>query len=233
MAHARLGPSSASRWLDCPASIRLCELAPDRGGNNASVAGSMMHEVFERLMLGGDHFYPEELEALDLLDWGEAHARKIVDSSVTAAKRALSQYGITEFVTETRVNPGARFGREDLWGTGDLIGACSKQKILMVGDLKTGRGRVDPEFNDQLLTYSVGALELIDFVPEIVVMAIFQPTIYGVNPALWETDMNVLSQFESFLKERAEATDIPDLPPSPSPSACKWCPAKSICPAHL
>lgn len=232
MAHARLGPSAASRWLQCPASVRLCEQAPPRSANNAAEAGTLCHGVFERLMLGQDHLRPEEVEALDCLDWGEAHARKIIDAGVTAARAALARYGIREFLTETRVNPGARFGRDDLWGTADLIGADKSSKTLLVGDLKTGRGRVDPAWNDQMLTYAVGALDLLEFVPERVVLVIIQPTILGTNPGIWATDMGVISQFEIFLRSKAAEADDPGTAPAPSASACRWCPAKTICPAH-
>jgi hypothetical protein len=231
-AHARLGPSATHRWLMCPASVRLSALVPCRDSGPAAAAGSVMHIVFERLMLGQDHLRQSEIKELDVYECSEKYARKIIDQAVLAARAALRKYGLTEFLTETRVNPGARFGRTDLWGTADLVAACEKTKTLMVGDLKTGRGRVDADHNDQMLTYAVGATDVITFRPTNVILAIFQPVIYGTNPNIWVTNYPTLMGFESFMAERAALTDLPDYPPEPSDDACRWCPAKKICPAH-
>ena len=231
-AHARLGPSSASRWLSCPASVNMCEQVPKRGGGAAAQAGTIMHAVFERIMLGQDHIREDECDELTDLDWDPSYAVKLIDQSIVAARAALKRYGLSEFLTETRVNPGVRFGRSDLWGTADLIAADERSGILLVGDLKTGRGRVDVNFNDQMLTYAVGALDIITFVPKRIVLAIFQPVVLGTNPGLFETDMATIREFEEFLRTQAALTDVPDLEPTPDDYACRWCPAKPICKFH-
>ena len=231
--HARLGPSSAHRWLRCPASIQLSEQVPHRESGSAAAAGNLMHSVFERRMLGTGDFLAQDLLALAELDMSEVRARLIVNQGVEAAHTALANYQITEYLTECRVNPGDWVEREDFWGTADLIGANSKSKTLLVGDLKTGRGKVDVEFNDQMLSYALGALDLIDFEPEHIVLSIFQPPIFGSRPALWQTDPVTLREFQVFAARQAELTDYPNLIPNPSDEACAWCPAKTICPAHL
>ena len=231
-AHARLGPSSAHRWIRCPASIRLSEQVPTRASGSAAAAGSLMHSVFERRLLGQSDFFNSEIQALAEFDVGEARARQIVDQAVVAAYSALAQYGITEYLTERRVNPGELVEREDFWGTADLIGANQANQTLLVGDLKTGRGRVEVEFNDQLLSYALGCLDLLDFEPERIVLAIFQPPLLGDRPALWETDAKTLRDFQVFVARQAALTDQIDLAPTASEEACMWCPARAICPAH-
>lgn len=119
-----------------------------------------MHMIFERRMLGGKDITSEELAVLAELDVGEKRAKQIINDASKAATSVMRQYGVGEFLTETRVNPGERLGREDFWGTADLIAADLRTLTLLVGDLKTGRGRVDVEFNDQLLSYALGALGL-------------------------------------------------------------------------
>jgi hypothetical protein len=190
-----------------------------------------MHSVFERLLLNQEHLTPEEIEELSLLDVGEQRARSIIDQGVQAARQTLANYSLTEFITEVRVNPGLRIGRDDYWGTADVVGADAKRRILMVGDLKTGRGRVDVRHNTQLLSYGLGSLELLDFVPDRVVFAIFQPPLWGSKPALWETNLHVLKEFETLVSMRAHETDRHNVEPAPNSDACQWCPAKSVCPA--
>ena len=100
-----------------------------------------------------------------------------------------------------------------------------------MGDLKTGRGRVSADHNDQLLTYLIGALRRITFTPREIVLAVIQPVHYGAMANIWRTDMVTAEQFQRFLAERAALTDV-DTPPEPSDEACRWCPARPICPAH-
>lgn len=190
-----------------------------------------MHSVFERRLLNQEHLTHEEIEELSTLDVGEQRARLIIDQGVHAARQTLAHYRLSEFITEVRVNPGRRIGREDFWGTADLVAADAQRRILMVGDFKTGRGRVDVRNNTQLLSYGLGSLELLDFVPVRVIFAIFQPPLLGAKPALWETNLNAIQEFESLVSERASQTDRSDIEPVPSSDACQWCPAKSLCPS--
>lgn len=231
-AHARLGPSSAHRWLRCPASIPLSETVAQRPAGSAAKAGTLMHGVFERRLLGLHDFTRNELESLRECEVAEPRARLIVEQAVVAAQSVMAQYQLKEFLTETRVNTGALMGRSDFWGTADLIAADAQSKTVLVGDLKTGRGRVDVEYNDQLLAYAVGALELIDFIPQRVVLAIFQPPVLACKAAVWETTPGILDSFAAFASAQAALTDDPSASPSPSQAACQWCPARSVCPAH-
>jgi len=190
-----------------------------------------MHTVFERQLLNQSHLHDPEIEFLQECGVPEVRARQIIDQGVRAARRILNQFQITEYLTETRVDPGQAMGRSDFWGTADLIGAETKNRTLLVGDLKTGRGRVDVVANDQLLSYAIGALSLLNFKPTRIVLAIFQPPLLGEFAAVWETDAKTLDQFRDFIKERAALTDAHDYPPQPSDEACVWCPAKRVCPA--
>jgi hypothetical protein len=230
-AHARLGPSSAHRWLRCPASIRLAEQLPPASSSPAAVAGTVMHTVFERILLNQHDFTASEIEYLAELDVSEMRARTIVGQAVKAARYALRQLHMTEFVTETRVDPGAVIGRDDFWGTADLIAADATTQTLLVADLKTGRGRVDVEFNDQLLSYALGASRLLQFEPTRIVLAIFQPAIHGDRAAMWQTNWGVLREFSEFALKQASKTDQANTAPTPSQEACQWCPARAVCPA--
>lgn len=230
-AHARLSPSASLRWLGCPASIKLSEQIPERGAGAAAQAGTLMHTVIERRLHGGHHLTRDELQVLQQLGVSELRARQIVDQSVQAARKALAKYDLREMLTERRVDPGARIGRSDLWGTADLIGACATRRILLVGDHKTGKSPVGAEGNTQLLCYVAGALDLLSFEPELIVIGVFQPPVYGSEPCLWEVDLQTVLAFEHVVRAQAALTDQPDVAPRPSEQACMWCRARAICPA--
>jgi hypothetical protein len=230
--HARLGPSGAHRWMGCPLSVRLSEQVEIKPAGTAAAAGNIMHTAFERRMLGQGDITQQEILELGFLDIGQSKAKLIVDQGVEAAYKVLAQFGIDDYLCEQRVDPGQFIGRTDFWGTADLIGANESNKTFLVGDLKTGRGRVDPQFNEQMLSYALGALDLIDFVPERIVLAIIQPPLLGATAAVWVTDIQTLEKFKEFARAQAAFTDDLECQPNPSTEVCQWCPAKSICPAH-
>lgn len=235
--HARLGPSGAYWWMQCQWGIQMQDKQipgmSEPTSNPAADAGTCMHEVFERVLNGGDHLRPEEIEYLDTLDFGEKYCRKIIDQGVEAAQKTMRQFRTREFVTETRVNPGARIGRNDLWGTADLIAANERKRILVVGDLKTGRIKVDARRNKQMMIYALGALEEITFEPRDIILSIFQPPHYGNRAKHWATSIDVLHDFEKKVAHAAALTNNPRVQPNPSEEACRYCPVKKICPAHL
>jgi hypothetical protein len=191
-----------------------------------------MHTVFERRLLKQHDFTVEEIDLLAELVVPELRARLIVDQAQEAAHATMRQHGLTEFLTETRVDPGAVIGRSDFWGTADLIAANPSTATLLVGDLKTGRGKVEVEFNDQLLSYALGAKALLRFTPKRVLLAVFQPPVHGDQAAVWETTPQTLRDFSRYARDRAQLTDSPTSVPTASHEACQWCPAKAICPAH-
>jgi len=229
--HARFSPSASDRWVACIKSITLSEAIPAQPSGSAAAAGSLMHEVFERLLLGQDHLRPAEIEELDIYDFSEKVARKLIDEGVQAARASLKQHKIKDFLTERRVYPGRRINCDTLWGTADLIGACEHSKTLLIGDFKSGRGLVRAEFNSQLAIYALGCLDLIDFVPEKIVFGIYQPAIRGVNPDTWVCTLEDLLEYEKTIAEKIAMVDDPDLKPEPSPEACRWCPARFTCEA--
>ena len=230
--HARLGPSGAHRWMGCPLSVRLSEQVEAKPAGIAAAAGNIMHTAFERRMLRQGDITQQEILELGFLDVGQNKATLIVDQGAEAAFKVLARFGIEDYLCEQRVDPGQFIGRTDFWGTADLVGANKSNKTLLVGDLKTGRGRVDPQFNEQMLSYALGALTLIDFVPNRIVLAIFQPPLLGATAAVWVTDLQTLDKFKEFARTQAALTDDLECQPNPSAEVCQWCPAKSICPAH-
>ncbi len=51
MAHARLSPSAAERWMTCPGSVKLSEAIQDRESQYAA-EGTAAHELAEHILRG-------------------------------------------------------------------------------------------------------------------------------------------------------------------------------------
>ena len=230
--HARISPSAMHRVSQCPASVRLSEQVPYRPGGPAAQAGTIMHSAFERQLLGEGHLTDDELLALEDLEVAPKYAYRLVDDAVAAARNVLDRHRAVDFLTETRVHPGRAIGYEgQLWGTADLIG-IGQDEVLIVGDAKFGRGLVSPELNDQMLTYAVGALEIIDFEPKKIALAIFQPVLFGARPKVWECSIDIIGQYRDHLAMVCDMANDPAIEPTPSEDACRWCPALKICPTQ-
>ena len=52
-AHARLAPSAAKRWMNCPASVRATEDLPD-STSEAAAEGTAAHELCSHCLMTGD-----------------------------------------------------------------------------------------------------------------------------------------------------------------------------------
>jgi hypothetical protein len=231
-AHAPLSPSSAFRWSACPISVRLIRTLPKQPTGDAAKAGTLLHAVFERLLYGGPGLNSAEFAELERLGVRKTLALAILESGVKSTQEVLAEYSIREIALETRVDPGAVIGRGDFWGTADLLGVNEQSKTLLVLDFKTGRHPVEVADNLQLLAYALGALDTLTFEPQKIVLAIVQPIAFGPLAQTQTISPEVLDRFAEWIGDRAFATDDPQATPQPSAESCRWCPARSICPAE-
>jgi hypothetical protein len=232
--HARLGPSGAKDWIACPAKIRLEEQIPPSPSGTAAEAGTIVHNEFERIALGGDReLSAEAMDALIDLDYSPAWAIDQLVTALNAKDRYFQEHKIAHARYEVRVNPGALIGRTDLWGTADIVAIDHEFKTLHVLDLKTGRWPVDPIGNPQLGLYGAGAIrELGDRSDSIetVRVGIIQPAV-SKNILTWSCSKSELMAFMSgVVRVVGEMIDDPNTHPIPGPQ-CKFCRAKSVCPA--
>lgn len=233
-AHARLSPSSAARWSQCPASVRLSEGAPRRD-TPATLRGTALHAVSEiRLRLLTGKTTEEEAQAerrawesswASTVSWEEAEAetRLYVD---TVLER-LSDSG-TLFI-ERRVIPPIL----ECWGTADAIVIPPSGDELHVLDLKTGRIPVHPERNPQAILYAAGALEELAPVERAriqrIVLTIVQTSVQEVKD--WQTRPWVIDYEVGRLSAAGDAARSDSAPCVPGETQCKWCPARGKCAA--
>lgn len=237
-AHATLSPSSAERWLNCPASIRMiASLDHEEETSPWAEEGTRAHDLGEIeaayvFGLTSEAEYTKRKSAWvaraeelgDDIEEMERHIAGYV-SLLQDLHAGLSEEGPVVVRLEERVQTGV----PGCWGTADavLIGLTRVEVV----DLKYGAGvRVQAVKNPQLMLYSVGSLELVDLLGtiETVGMHIFQPRAGGQSHySMSATDLRAWRDDEVI--PAARATQNPDARFGPSEEACRWCPAAGVC----
>jgi hypothetical protein len=146
-------------------------------------------------------------------------------------------------LVEQRVDYSNAIGVPGQFGTSDAI--IVKGDTLEIRDLKYGMGnKVEAEDNEQTQLYALGALELIEMLDlaediQQIVFGIHQPRLFEVSE--WVITREQLEAFRVDYSARAQlAKKFYDIgceglhgydALNPSEDACRWCKAKSFCPA--
>ena len=212
--HARLSASRTDRFMSCPGSYRLESLMPYEPAGEAAAIGTAIHELSEIILRGGE--IPTGTDP-DHLSMAQGYAN-FVNTLVENPRKKLIEVNLDE---------GLKSLHPALGGTADAVLVDGNH--LHVIDLKTGRVAVDAQDNKQLLTYALGAMRQLK-APDTIecTMHIFQPR---VGHSKWTVSGNYLNLHGKRLVEAAELALSGDAPTNPSPDACRYCKAKTICPS--
>ena len=232
MAHAKLSPSGAHRWMACPGSVGLEAAFPDQSSAYAA-EGTLAHTLASE-HLDGSGLHPSQRI-------GEVHE---VDGYTFTVDAAMAAYVdnycrlVREYadggllLVEQRVPIEHVTGETGATGTSDAIVVHTAKRMLYVVDLKYGMGvKVDAADNPQLMMYALGAMEQCDQLGEFdqVCMVIHQPRLNHVSEH-W-IYVGDLWAFKRRAAEAAELTRQPDAPLVPGEKQCRFCKAKATCPA--
>ena len=219
MAHAKLGPSSSSRWMNCPGSVRISEGIKEKSSPYAE-EGTKAH-VLSELMF--ENLDPEEWEGYD--EEMTIEVRKYVDyvmAHMTNPNCVL--------YTEVKVNLNKYI--PDGFGTSDNVIVDWDNKTLHVFDLKYGKGvKVWATKNSQGRIYAIGSLLEFDGDKEIknIVIHIGQPRLNHFHSE--ELTTKELLDYAKIVKKAAKATEDPNAPAIPGELQCRWCKASPECKA--
>ena len=213
--HARLSASRADRFMTCPGSVRLESQMPEEPPGEAAAIGTMLHELAEAMLRG------EEIDDPDVspehIKLAKSYADFVNNLVENPRKRLI----------EVNVDDGLKSLHQSLGGTADAVLVDGNH--LHIIDAKFGRVPVEAENNRQLLTYAVGVMRKFKAPSNITcTMHIFQPM---VGHSKWTVDGARLIQHGVDLQEAATLALSYGAPTNPSPDACKYCRAKTICPS--
>lgn len=230
--HAILSPSASGRWIQCPASVRMCRGLPDEIESVYAREGTDFHTLCEieasRRILGkepGDY----DLDHLEWAlgtedDWRDDQLR-YVEKWIELLEEYLAEEEGARLFLEVRVETGI----PGCWGTADAIILYSDR--IRVIDIKYGMGlKVSAIRNSQARLYGIGALETLVEDPL---------TIESVTNTIWQPRMNNLSeetltraqlvQWRNDLLPIALLALGEDAPFGPSEDACRFCPIAGEC----
>ncbi|AOT28027.1 hypothetical protein QA019_gp24 [Salmonella phage SE-W109] len=264
--HALLSPSGAKKWLTCPASL-ICEKDIPNTSGKAAVLGTAMHSISEyhlNAYIRGAALPLERDVGAYVLEEGKGAVKALIKpmkgavlitDDMVEQVRKYTDYckAIIDVATyaklEMRVNltevlhPG--YEGVETFGTADLVAvqelANTDEHMLIVGDLKTGRHRVEAKENKQLMLYALGVYRRLKRRYNIttVRMVIFQP--YAGGASEWDISVEGLELFAKFAQKRAVAAldayrrGKKNLKPSdfkPSVDGCQWCRFSEQCAAR-
>jgi hypothetical protein len=266
--HALLSPSGAKKWLSCAASLACEKDIPNTSGK-AAVLGTAMHTIAEvhlNQYIKGTALPLEREVGAYVLDEGKGQIKALISpmkgavlitADMIEQVRKYTDYckAIIDVATyaklEMRVNltevlhPG--YEGVETFGTADLVAVIegftgeSNSAMLIIGDLKTGRHRVEAKENKQLMLYALGVYRRLKrrYNITVVRLVIFQP--YAGSASEWDISVEGLELFAKFAQKRAlmaldayfrgkknlKASDF-----KPSVDGCQWCRFSEQCAAR-
>lgn len=268
--HALLSPSAAKKWLGCPAAL-ACEFGIPNESGQAAVLGTAMHTISENHLnryIDGTARALEADEGCYVMDNGKGGIvakAKAPKDGVLITKDMIDQcrkytdyckpiidaadYVKLEMRAELTqiLHPGYQTPEGEslsTFGTADLVAVMPRADgghMLTIGDLKTGRHRVEAKENKQLMLYALGVMLRLrrKYDITLVRLVIFQP--YAGGESEWDITPAPLEQFGKFAAARAvmaldafykgkKNLKIADF--KPSADACQWCRFAEKCTAR-
>lgn len=235
--HARLSPSSADRWISCPASVRAIErLARTEEEDSVYAAeGTQAHTLAE--LRAGRHFgLINEALFYHKLDQWQTEMEAYPDGTMEEMEKHIAGY--VELIAERRGANTAVFleqrlptGVPESWGTSDAV-LVAPDHIEII-DLKYGAGvPVSAVGNPQLRLYALGALDEYDGLlgdATHVTMTIYQPRVSSVSSETLTVPELMLWRKEVAIPAATKALYEPYAHYGPSDKACRWCPLAGVC----
>lgn len=241
--HARLGGSTAARWLACAGSIRLSEGMPAEHGFPAG-EGNVAHHL-ARLLLADDALAPHldpykfvgetfpEVEPTIPVTEDMIEPVMMYVKHVRQVMNWVSVWGVESKVTLEALGPP-----EPMFGTADFWGYDAKAQVLHIADLKYGQGvMVEVKENKQTRYYAIGVimskLDLLKQPVKTIIMTIVQPRKDHPEGFIRREEISFeeLTRFtEQELMPGAWATQDPNAPLVVG-EHCRFCPAQAVCPA--
>lgn len=244
-AHAKLSPSAAKRWMNCPGSIRLSAGITQTTSSYAE-EGTAAHFVAEHCLkrrCNTEHLWSVLSQVKGKEDaarqfsaykkWINSEMLEYVQGYITMIRRDMEQIPASLRMLTVEKTFDLSWLAPDLWGTNDA-GLGEYMRTLRVYDLKYGAGvPVEVVNNPQLMIYALGAVGEYNYDDYTdVEMIIYQPRCYHPDgpERRWSMDVHDLYTWaRDDLLPAAHATTDPKAPLHAG-DWCMFCPAMGACP---
>lgn len=244
--HAVLSPSSAERWISCPASVQLAEKHKREESESVfareGTAAHALAEIYGRTAFGR---ITEEQKVEAVRRWDEefkdvfeaptnsdrAEMFETAEDYVRVITNLASRYENAQVFFEERFPTGV----PQSWGTSDTV--IVAPTAVHIVDLKYGKGiEVSAQGNPQLRLYALGALDAYGDLlgdTETVAMTVYQPRINNVDTATMSPEEIRAWRSEIVIPAaRLALGPLEQAPFGPSEAACRWCPLAGACRAR-
>lgn len=224
MTHSKYSPSSASRWLECPASLKY---AASYDHNINIFTGSVAHYIAEQSLKNKT---PAK-DWLDIAFYCNDGNLSLTDNNSDLILYAHSEIidGVQSYLDYVYSLELDSFEVEYLckdsdfgFGTADIVGM--KDEVLHIIDFKFGKYKVSAVENKQLMLYALwSGKKFLDCK-----LHIFQPR---VEPSIsvYEFNIHHMREFGNRVKKAYQNIQkFPNLE-NYSKSACRFCKGKKFC----
>lgn len=209
MTHHLYSPSRLQRIHDCPGSVRMESMCPPVEKTPDATEGTMLHKVIAGC--GGEEYLDTEQSA--------------AIESCRDFMHSLYHEDGTKWYSEFEVDVQDEHGEILTQGTMDVLLHHADNTADII-DWKFGRTPVEEAANNyQGAAYALGVFQLLRV--KSVTFHIYQPRIYAHTQYTFTNPKNILTNIRNIIN-RAKA---PELILNAGDTACRYCAAKSICPA--
>lgn len=235
--HARLAPSSADIWVNCPGSVAMQASQPPQEDTDENREGTAAHWLLSmtlrNIAVAPDAVAPNGVPINDEMREAIVEIVRDVRDTVATCKPGDFWQDEQRVYAHTLIHP-------DNDGTPDVYCVMWSRKTIHVWDFKYGHRFVDVFACLQLIDYFAAIVEtekITDWHDWVVTFTIAQPRCY-VNDELggslrsWHTTGATLVPYVDKLRAAALATDDPNAPCIPGPQ-CLDCRAAWDCTANI
>ena len=217
--HSIYSFSGSNRWLNCPAAVQLSKGEPNPT-NPAAELGTAAHELGEFCIKYG-------VDTHSCI--GMTFNKHVVDVDMAEAVNIYVGH-INQLTIKTGVKPLVEqrvvmtsLGRNDVYGTSDIVLVYTIGRKVYIVDYKNGRGVVNVVNNSQLICYAIATLDMFTLWSQVdeVITTIVQPNVIHNDGVIRSHSYTIteLSTWQQRIKEAITNSENPNA----KPIAGEWC----------
>ncbi len=220
---SRMGRPSASgifRLAQCPGSWLAESKCPPEEESEDAATGTYLHDCMEH------NRTPDDPEQAELIEFCFQVEGELVEDIFDEEASNLT------IIREERMIATDEDGNVIFSGKPDKVYYSPLKDIALILDYKFGRLAVDPvEQNRQLAALAVLLRYKLGSCPSTIFAGIIQPYVSRRKPQLVKFLPEHLDAAERYLRKIIADAEVPNAPLRPDEKACRYCRAKTACPA--